>query len=281
MRAKLIMSNLMHKLLLLLVLTFIAHSASSSELPIEERVPGGIALVDLPASTRSASFDHHPVLLHRDDTKVTAIVGLPLTLKPGKQKLEYMDDKGQNLIQSFEIEQKAYKTQRLTIKNKRKVNPYANDMPRILSDKERIQKALANFDADIPVTDLQLIQPVQGRYSSPFGLKRFFNEQPRKPHSGLDIAAPTGTPILAAASGTITETGDYFFNGKTIFIDHGQGFVTMYCHLNKIGVEAGQKVKVGEIIGEVGETGRVTGAHLHWSVALNKALVNPRLFLAK
>ena len=190
--------------------------------------------------------------------------------------LQYAHGKDKNI--TFKVVEKAYETQRLTIKNKRKVNPYKNDMTRILSDKKRINTALSTFSKNLP-SSLLLHQPVQGRYSSPFGLRRYFNEQPRKPHSGLDIAAPEGTPIQAAGSGTIVETGDYFFNGNTIFIDHGKGLITMYCHLNKIDVITGQRVTRGEKIGAVGETGRVTGPHLHWSVSLNHALVDPRLFL--
>jgi murein DD-endopeptidase MepM/ murein hydrolase activator NlpD len=121
--------------------------------------------------------------------------------------------------------------------------------------------------------------PVTAPVSSPFGLRRFFNEQPRKPHSGLDLAAAEGTPISAPASGKITDTGDFFFNGNTVFIDHGQGLVTMYCHLSKIDVEPGQTVNTGDIIGAVGKTGRVTGAHLHWSVSLNNTRIDPTLFL--
>ena len=126
-----------------------------------------------------------------------------------------------------------------------------------------------------------MLQPVEGRYSSPFGLRRFFNEQARKPHSGLDIVANEGTPVRAAADGVVINTGNYFFNGNTVFIDHGQGLITMYCHLNRIDVSDGQQVKRGDLIGGVGSTGRVTGAHLHWSVLLNGTLVNPELFLSK
>ncbi len=133
--------------------------------------------------------------------------------------------------------------------------------------------------SEIDSLTLDLALPVNGPFSSPFGLRRFFNEQPRRPHSGLDIAAAEGTPIQAAASGQIVNTGDYFFNGNTVFIDHGQGMITMYCHMNSIAVKEEQKVNQGEVIGAVGMTGRVTGAHLHWSVIMNKTMVDPELFL--
>ena len=244
--------------------------------PHSEAVPGGIAIIDLGPAHGTPPVLHYKeqqVMVQQDRGRWKAVVGIPLSTKPGTQKLTPT----QGAPLTFSVQANDYATQHLTIKNKRKVNPNPQDMTRIRSERGRINAALAHWREATNV-ETRFILPVQGRLSSPFGLRRYFNEQPRKPHSGIDIAAAEGTPIRAPASGQVIDTGDYFFNGNTVFLDHGQGLVTLYCHMSRIDVQSGQTVKQGEIIGSVGQTGRVTGPHLHWGVSLNDSRVNPALF---
>ncbi|MEN8107232.1 MAG: peptidoglycan DD-metalloendopeptidase family protein [Pseudomonadota bacterium] len=244
-------------------------------------VPGGVAVIQLPPYTDPASvqYNNKRILAVTDNDVLYAVIGLSLGTTAGTHYVNAKSGNGEPLRLSFQVAGKDYETQHITIKDKRKVNPEKRDMQRIGREQKKIQAALQHW-SEADNVELGFLKPVQGPYSSPFGLRRFFNEQPRKPHSGLDIAAPKGTPVMAPAAGTIIDTGDYFFNGNTVFIDHGQGLVTMYCHMSRIDVEPGQQVGMGEVIGQVGMTGRVTGPHLHWGVSLNNARVDPMLFLA-
>jgi murein DD-endopeptidase MepM/ murein hydrolase activator NlpD len=218
------------------------------------------------------------VLVVRNAAQWVAVVGIPLAIQPGTQSVQVRSGNSglQNL--SFAVHDKQYAVQHLTLSNQRMVDPNPEDLQRITREQGRIAAALAHW-SDTPPRDLLLMQPAAGEFSSPFGLTRFFNQQPRKPHSGLDIAAPQGTPVRAPADGMVLDSGDFFFNGQTVFLDHGQGLITMYCHLQKIAVKPGQRVARGTVLGAVGMTGRATGPHLHWSVSLNRALVDPQLFL--
>ncbi len=118
--------------------------------------------------------------------------------------------------------------------------------------------------------------PAGGR----FGSRRFYNGQPRSPHTGADFAADTGTPVLATADGTVALAEEHFFGGKSVFLDHGDGLISMALHLSEISVEPGQMVRQGEVIGEVGSTGRSTGPHLHFGLRWRGARVDPQLLLA-
>jgi len=263
-------------LLMLLILTSAVHALPLDSTP----VPGGIAIIRLPADidTRTLRYNGRKILVTQQEADNFAVIGLSLGTKPGRYHLQGKTVHGKPLSIAFNVESKQYEEQRITIKDKRKVNPEKRDLERIGREKKQIDTALEHWsERDSVAVDFR--KPVEGPTSSPFGLRRFFNDQPRNPHSGLDIAAAEGTPIHAPAPGTVIETGDFFFNGNTVLIDHGQGLVTMYCHMSAIDVTPGTVVATGDVIGEVGMTGRVTGPHLHWGVSLNDARIDPTLFL--
>jgi murein DD-endopeptidase MepM/ murein hydrolase activator NlpD len=250
-------------------------------LPQERRVPGGIAFVQLPGSDAqqppTVLFGDHQTAVIKRAGHWVALVGIPLSTHPGLQVLEVTSATGAAQV-SFEVRDRKYRTQYIKLQNQRQVEPNPEDVQRIEQEQARSSTALSRFTLEgEPAFALRV--PVSGVRSDSYGSRRVFNGQPRNPHSGMDIAAPTGTQIRAPAAGTVVEAGDFFFNGNTLYIDHGYGLITMYCHLSKLGVQLGDRVTQGQVIGEVGATGRVTGPHLHWGVALNRAMVDPALFL--
>ena len=270
-----------NRLLSFLISTCLAIAFSfvnANELPDELNAPGGVVIIPINSKDRPKAFFYDKrVLIIGESQNWKAIIGIPLKIELGEHKLKVVNN-GVEANYLFEVVGKAYEAQYLTIKNKRQVNPNKEDMLRITRERKLISKAKINW-REIDNVPLRFIKPAKGPFSSSFGLRRFFNNQPRNPHSGLDIAAKTGTPIVAPAAGIVTNAGDYFFNGKTVFLDHGQGLITMYCHMENISVEEGDIVDVNDLLGTIGSTGRVTGAHLHWSVILNNTTVEPLLFL--
>jgi len=253
--------------------------ANAQDLPQAQPVPGGIAIVALgnAASVPQAAFNGKRAMVAPCEGGWCAVVGLGLELKPGEQPLSVTRGEERTEIR-FAVAPKQYEVQRLTIKDKGYVDLSPQNLKRYERDKAATERAFATWTDTQPT--LRLALPVAGRLSSPFGLQRYFNGEPRAPHSGIDIAAPEGTPIRAPAAGVVVATGNYFFNGNTVFLDHGQGFVTMYNHMKVITVKRGEHVEAGAKIGEIGHTGRVTGPHLHWGVSLNDARVDPLLLLA-
>src|SRR5262249_46227979 len=148
------------------------------------------------------------------------------------------------------VTEKHYLTQSLKVAP-RQVNPSPTDLARIKVERARIEHAMSRWSDDAPAS-LRFPPPVPGVRSSSFGMRRVFNGESRNPHSGMDIAAASGTPVLSPLSGTVIDTGEYFFNGNTVFIDHGRGLISMYCHLSAIAVKPGQHVDAGIRIGAVG-----------------------------
>ncbi|MCH7817874.1 MAG: peptidoglycan DD-metalloendopeptidase family protein [Proteobacteria bacterium] len=263
---------------LLAVATVSLGAVTVTSLPDSSMVPGGIAVIPTGTDAVAGSFRDQRILLADFEGVQYAIIGIPLNVTLGSQQFHLTLADGAKESLQFAVEYKEYTEQHLTITNTRQVNPNADDMVRINRESGEMNRAFSSWsDSLTPVFSMQV--PVDGVRSSSFGLKRFFNGQARNPHSGMDIAADEGAPIVAPAPGVILTTGNFFFNGNTIILDHGHGLITLYCHMNTIDVAPGTVVAAGDLIGKVGQTGRVTGPHLHWSVNLNNTRVDPALFL--
>lgn len=238
--------------------------------------PGGIALIDLGAANGakpSAEFQGDPVLVSNTAGRWQAVVGIPLDASPGMAAIILADGTEQQIL----IGKHSYREQHLSVAPGY-VGLSEENLARVGRERKIIDAALNNW-RDVSLDGVSLRMPVDGPKDSSFGSRRFFNNEPRSPHSGMDIAAAAGTPVLAPRAGIVSAVGDYYFNGQTVIIDHGQGYITMYCHLSEIEVGAGQPLASGESLGAVGATGRVTGAHLHFGTYLNGNAVDPALLL--
>ena len=250
--------------------------------PRAAQVPGGIARISLgPAAVRPvAHAGEVPLLVVGDVIEWTALVGVALSTPPGKASITVQAAEGKAPRQvAYAVAPKRYTEQRLKVAPGT-VDLSAENAARYERERARQEKVMATFSEMPPQASLPAMRvPVPGRRSSSFGLRRVFNGQARNPHSGMDIAAATGTPVVSQLPGRVIDTGDYFFNGNTVWLDHGGGLLSMYCHLSDIDVKSGDMLKTGERLGAVGATGRVTGPHLHLGVMLNRAMVDPALFL--
>ncbi len=272
------MHNKFQNLCLLLCLML---PAIAQAYPEKALVPGGIALLAMPDYQEGTeiTFDNKQIAVFPYKNMWVAMAGIPLDAKPGDYEFSIKHHNGITLNSKVHVKAKKYEEQHLTIKNKRKVNPNEDDMVRI--NKESIRKKKAKTLRTEAIPKVNFIWPTEGRISSVFGLRRFFNEQERRPHNGLDIAAATGTPVKATADGIVIDAGDFFFSGNMVYINHGQGIISLYAHMDRINVKPGDTVKQGELIGAVGQTGRSTGPHLHFAVFANKTLIDPIYMLPK
>jgi murein DD-endopeptidase MepM/ murein hydrolase activator NlpD len=261
-----------------------AVTVSSLRDQIHRPVPGGVAVVAIESLANSAMppqafLDGQRVLVLADQQSWWAIVGIALSTKPGALTLDVHSNQTVR-SQEIQVQPFNYKSQHITLKDRAMVSPPPDILERIQTELTEQVQAYQVYSERLP-SNLIFDPPVPGRLSSPFGLQRFFNGQARNPHAGLDFAAPTGTPVRAPADSRVLLIGDYYFNGLTIFLDHGNGVISMFCHLSQINLLPGDEVKRGEVVGAVGNTGRSTGPHLHWNVSLNNARVDPALFLRR
>lgn len=235
--------------------------------------PGGIAVLPVPAQTISATYRGRRLLLFAGH----AYIGISLAETPGPREVEFVAQ-GVTHKATLQIRPKDYSEQHLTLKNPRMVNPTATDLVRIAREQNILDAARAHFAAQAPDA-MQLWKPTEGPLSSSFGSRRILNGEARNPHSGLDIAAAAGAPVLTPAPGRVSVVGDFFFTGSTVLIDHGMGFLTLYAHLSQVDVKQGDVLTTGQRLGRVGATGRATGPHLHWAVYLNGVAVDPALLV--
>ena len=245
-------------------------------------VPGGVARLSLgPAAVRPVAQTDSglPLLVLGDPIEWTALVGIPLAAEPGDARIliQSANDTTTRAV-AYTVAPKRYAEQRLKVAPGQ-VDLSPEDEARFNRERAHNATVIATFTDLSPQTPLRMQVPTPGRRSGSFGLRRVFNGQSRNPHSGMDIAAATGTPVVAPLPGRVIDVGDYFFNGGTVWLDHGGGLLSMYCHLSRVDVKVGDVLRTGERFCAVGATGRVTGPHLHWSVMLNRAMVDPALFI--
>ena len=246
--------------------------------------PGQTVVVDIPAEP-----DLEAVMLawqaqeiqmapRSDEAGWFALLGVDLDVAPGPYKVgavfRYAGNRQELRTLALTVTPKEYPTTRLTVEPKYVELSPANQ-ERAAQEKKRINAAYATTAAAPYWTDVFAV-PIPGVTGGRnFGHRRVFNDQPRAPHSGADLTAAAGTEVLATNRGKVVLTGDFFFNGKAVFVDHGMGVLSMYLHLSEILVTEGQLLERGELLGLAGATGRVTGPHLHWGVKVTGARVDP------
>ena len=250
-------------------------------LPRESRVPGGVALVIVaradepkPVVTR----DRANVWAVRRGASWVAVVGLPLSTAPGEHAVSVIRN-GETQSVAFAVKEKRYPVQHVTLKDNAMVEPPPEVTARIETEWTHLQTVRSTW-RETATTSASFLLPAKGRLSGRFGGSRVLNGKPRAPHAGLDVAVGTGTPVLAPSDGVVLDIGNYYFCGNAMFIDHGNGLISMFCHLSAYSTKVGDSVRKGQAVARSGATGRATGPHLHWSVYLNGVSVEPELFVS-
>jgi murein DD-endopeptidase MepM/ murein hydrolase activator NlpD len=274
-------------MLFLTSVTASVHAADNNNLQIlirpDEIFQGDVALLSISAAQniQSASYEwqNQTIDCFYDKEKDAFLGFLPidLTEPAGNKALQITihDNKGRKSTKkiAFKIIEKSFPTQRLTLPEG-KVTLSKKDLARHNREKARLKKV---FNKSIPekIWKKSFIKPLKGKISTPFGVKRIINNIPKNPHSGVDLKAPQGAEVVCTSDGIVAFTGDHFFSGNSVFIDHGLGIFSMYFHLSSISVKQGARIARGQTVGFVGSTGRATGPHLHWGIRINGQRVEP------
>ncbi len=262
--------------LLSVLLTF-ACSISASELRFEGQFVQGGLITGYTVPGARVTFDGRNVRVSGDGV---FLIGFGRDARP-ESTLEIAFPDGRTSARRLEIAKRNYKIQRIDGLPPRKVTPRPEDMKRIREEAARLKIARQR---DEPRTDFLggFIWPAVGRISGVYGSQRILNGVPRRPHYGVDVAAPVGTPVVAPADGVVTLAQlDMFFSGGTLLIDHGHGLSSSFLHLSEVLVKTGDRIKKGDLIARIGATGRVTGAHLDWRMNLFEARIDPQLLVGE
>lgn len=206
------------------------------------------------------------------------IIGFDRDAKPQLELTAVLPD-GTRERRALRVTHRDYDIQRITGLPERKVNPPAQVLERIRREAAMIQKARQRNDSRTDFLN-GFVWPLKGKITGVYGSQRILNGEPRRPHYGVDIGAPKGTPVHAPADGVVTFVHpDMYFSGGTLVLDHGHGLSSSFLHLSKILVDEGQTIRQNQIIAEVGATGRVTGPHLDWRMNLIHAHLDPQLLM--
>jgi murein DD-endopeptidase MepM/ murein hydrolase activator NlpD len=240
---------------------------------------GGLAVIRTDAPASNGTFDGKRLLFFEAAGGSAALVGIDLDQRSGRYPIEVRCRDGMRLRAELEVLEKAFPEERLTVP-KGYVEPDAATLRRIGSE-QRLLVALWSHSALDRYWRGEFVPPCEGTAGSPFGLRRFFNGEPRSPHAGIDFRAPQGAPVHASNRGRVVLARDLFFTGNTVVIDHGFGVFTLYVHLSKLAVRRGAMVDKGQQIGQVGMTGRATGPHLHFAARVADARIDPEALLKR
>jgi murein DD-endopeptidase MepM/ murein hydrolase activator NlpD len=243
-----------------------------------------VATSDAPLSSVVFVYGERRVSLAADTSgrRFSGYLGIDLEAEPGKRTVVF-EGRGPTGAETtasaaLRVAARTFPVQKLTIDPKY-VEPPPEERERIERDREAFARAFAS-SREGPLWLGGFRRPAEGELRGDFGARRVYNGRTRSRHAGLDVAAPAGAPVAAAASGRVALAGEFYFSGGSVVLDHGDGLFTMYFHLSAIDVKEGDVVAAGQRVGAVGATGRATGPHLHWAARLGAARVDPAALLA-